>query len=320
MTDDTTRRDEDDLVPDPMHDTGDLPPEAPDAFGESEPLTEAEQAEAEEAEAAAAEEMFDEGDDAFDAEAVAQQAQEAMGEAQYEGLRARASWALLHKELLVLLFANCLFFAGVLVAWERFGPWDETLHVAQAQTEYTQAQENLKAAQAAFDANAGNSQKIMLDQAMIDFRLAGVALDKAADGPRHVMNGLDTIRGALLFALALFGFWIFWLNVRYRQLVVWPFLLNALLALWVGIPGFTRAFGSERMAEADRYVENLASKTLLDKVTVPLTTIPPGHWLLTFAGALVLVVLLKGVISGASSAGKKGRPARSGSGERSRRR
>ncbi len=239
MTDDTIRRDEDD-EPEP----------APETPVEGVEFSDADLAEAEEAEAAAAEEFFDEAEEFIDEEVLIAQREEAMADAQVANLRAQADWFLVHKELLLLLLANCLFLAGTLTAWGRLMPWD-----------------------------------------------AGFV----ADQPRTYLMGLDTIRGGLIFALALYGFWALFLNFRYRQTVVWPFLLNAIFALWVGIPGFTSNFGSERWTAATEHMDGVTA-SFLAKFMAPLSNTAPGFWLLTAGGALVLIVLLKGVISGAGKA------------------
>jgi len=240
MSDDPTRRDDED----------ELAPETPVEGAE---FADADQAEAEEAEAAAAEEFFDDAEDYFDEEALIAQREEAMADAQVANLRAQADWFLVHKELLTLLLANCLFLAGVLVSWGRLMPWD-----------------------AGFDASQS----------------------------RSYLTGLDTIRGGLIFALALHGFWIIFLNFKYRQTLVWPFLINAIFALWVGIPGFTSNFGSDRWAAATAYMDTQTA-SFLAKFIAPFSNTAPGYWLLTAGGALVLIVLLKGVISGAGKAKAK---------------
>jgi len=226
MTDDTTRRDDEEPIGDSA-------------------LSDAEGAEEAEAAAAAEEEFFEEAEDFLqvDEEVVAAQREEAMALAQSGSLRAQADWFLVHKELLVLLFANCLFFAGTLVVWDRTLDWDIA--------------------------------------------------------PRAAFTGLSTIRGGLIFALALHGFWTIVVNFRYRQTIVWPFLLNAIFALWVGIPGFTNNFGSARWTAATDHM-NRVSASLLAKIMAPFSNTAPGYWLLTAGGALVLIVLLTGVISGAS--------------------
>jgi hypothetical protein len=129
------------------------------------------------------------------------------------------------------------------------------------------------------------------------------------------LQGIDTIRGAAIFALAIFGFWIMLINFVFRQLIVWPYLINALLALWVGIPGFTRTIGSDKWDRAKAYGDTLSNQSMLDDIMHPLSTIPGGFWLLTAGGALVLIVLLKGILGGAS----KGRGAGDEGGRRGRR-
>ena len=130
------------------------------------------------------------------------------------------------------------------------------------------------------------------------------------------LQGIDTIRGGAIFALAIFGFWIMAINLVYRQLYVWPYLINALLALWVGIPGFTRTIGSATWDRAKAYGESLRGQSMLDDIMGPLSVIPAGHWLLTAGGALVLIVLLKGILGGAG----KGRAAGEAEGGRRGRR
>ncbi len=160
-----------------------------------EQLDEADAAEIDEAEAAAAEEWQEDLDQDEDAQF---QIEEAMAAAHQASLEARATWSLVHRELFVFLFANILFFVGVLAAWSRM--------------------------------SAG--------------------LVSSAEDPTtwvaNQINGLDTIRGTIIFALSLYGFWTIVFNIWYRQLKIWPFLINALLALWVGIPAFTSGIGSAR--------------------------------------------------------------------------
>lgn len=262
MTDDTTKRDEDedltpdaplgsDASPDEVAETEEFLLEGKESVNEGDEAdSDANIAETEEAEAAAVEEeFFDVSEDLFDEEAAAAQREQAMAEAQHAGLKARASWSLVHKELLLLLLANCLFFGGVLAAWSRAAPGQ-------------------------------------------------------VGDPSTYINGLDTIRGALIFVLAIYGFWTLALSLWFRQVVVWPFLINALLALWVGIAGFTRTIGSDSWDQACTYLDHMPSRSFLDKGMIPLSSIPPGYWLLTVGGALVLIVLLKGVISGASASKK----------------
>lgn len=186
-----------------------------------------------------------------------------LAEAHDDARRARASWHLVQPELMVMLFCNCLFFAGALAAWDT-----EVPDVAN---------------------------------------------------PALFANGLDSVRGALIFGLSLFGFWIMAINIWFRQLIVWPFLLNAIFGLWVGIPGFTGTIGSEKWERANAYIDTLKkteSVSLLQEYGMPLSMVPPGAWLLTIGGVLVLIVLLKGILGGAKSARTTG----AGDGGRRRRR
>lgn len=126
---------------------------------------------------------------------------------------------------------------------------------------------------------------------------------QVADASTYI-HGLDTIRGALIFALALYGFFTIGVNLRFRQTRVGPFLINALFALWVGIPGFTRMIGSAEWDQARAHVELLKQTegvSLLDGFLIPLSAIAPGYWMLTAGGLLVLLVLVRGVLAGASS-------------------
>ncbi len=202
-------------------------------------------------------ELEAEGLDPEEAEA---QVQAAVQEAHRRGLEARVWWSFVHKELLTLLLANCFFFAGTLVAWDRPLPWDS--------------------------------------------------------GPVRTFTGLDTIRGGLIFALALYGFWILVFDIWYRQLKIWPFLLNALVALWVGIGGIASTVGSPRMDGASGYLKNQTT-SLLDSILAPLSSIAPGFWLLTAGGAIVFIVLLRGLMGGRAAAKAA---VQSGAGSRRRRR
>lgn len=169
----------------------------------------------------------------------------ALAEAHRASLNARAWWSLVHGELLVLLFANCLFFAGVLAAWDRPLPWDE--------------------------------------------------------GVVRTFNGLDTIRGAAIFALSIYGFWVAAFNIWYRQLRIWPYMLSALLALWVGLGGFVNTVGSSRWTGASTWLETQTT-SMLTVVLAPLSSVAPGFWLLTAGGVIVLIMLLKGIMSGRAKA------------------
>lgn len=119
--------------------------------------------------------------------------------------------------------------------------------------------------------------------------------------PSMYITGLDTIRGTLIFALALYGFFQVVFNIVGRTTKVWPFVLNALIALEVGIGGLSKGFGGDAMDMANEYLKN-ADKTLMDDITVPLSAIPPAYWMLTLGGMIVVIVLINGIMTGAKKA------------------
>lgn len=124
-------------------------------------------------------------------------------------------------------------------------------------------------------------------------------LSWGADGGAGMSNGLDSTRGAFMFALALYGFWNFVFYLIGRQMKVWPYVLNALIALWVGIGGITSGIGGPKWEAAKEYLNTEGlDKTALDDAMVPLSTIGPGYWLMTVGGALVVIMILKGLMSG----------------------
>lgn len=142
------------------------------------------------------------------------------------------------------------------------------------------------------------------------------------DGGVPIRDGLDTIRGAMIFALSIYGFWTAYFNIYGGQMKVWPYLINALIALWAGIGGIMGAFAGNPSPwdKAGAYLDTPGlKKILLDDITVRLSTIAPGYWLVTLGGVIVLWVILSGLKKGASGA-KSARAAAGGAGGRSRRR
>jgi hypothetical protein len=187
--------------------------------------------------------------------------------AQLDRMGRQAYWHGTSKQLFAFLFANCLFFAGVLVAWTRTG---------------------------------------------------SVPGDPPGD-PSTYITGLHTIRGAFIFALALYGFWTAAFNIWHGQMKIWPYVLNAILALWVGIAGFRHSIGGEEWARAREYLDNEdIGKPIADYLTVPLSTVAPGYWLLTFGGLIVVFVIVNGLLHGSKQV--KAAAAAQGGGSRRRRR
>lgn len=118
-----------------------------------------------------------------------------------------------------------------------------------------------------------------------------------------LIHGLDTIRGAAIFALAIYGFWVSAIGLWTKRTVVWPFLLNALLALWVGLGGVIAGFKSEAFDKAMEGVP--AGASYLSKFLAGPGSIAPGFWMLAAAGVLVLFLILKGILGGASKSKSK---------------
>lgn len=131
-------------------------------------------------------------------------------------------------------------------------------------------------------------------------------------------HGLETIRGSLVFALALYGFWSLAIGLYTKRTVVWPFLLNMLLSLWVGLGGVLRGIGGPEWDHAYTVLKDptkTASFSKLDEAFAGVSTIPPGYWMLAGGGLLVLFIIVKGIVGGAAKG--KGQAATDG-GERRR--
>ena len=64
---------------------------------------------------------------------------------------------------------------------------------------------------------------------------------------QYSINGLGSIRGTLIFALCLYGFFAAVLNIFYGQMKIWPYLAAAILSVWVGLGGIKNALSSENL-------------------------------------------------------------------------
>lgn len=219
-------------------------------------LIDAAEAEAEEALAAAEEAIGETAPEAPPVD-VDPEIQEALDASSRRNLHAKAWWSTSHKEHRTFLFANCLLFASVFVAWTRV--------------------------------------------------------------PGNDLTGLDTIRGAAIFGLTLYGFWATVFNIWFRQFYVAPFFLSGVIGLWVGIQGIMTTFSS---GQWDAAIERskLVQGSLLDRVLAPLSSIAPAYWLTTIGGALILVVFLRGILGGRAQAKATQRAARESGGSTRRRR
>ncbi len=106
------------------------------------------------------------------------------------------------------------------------------------------------------------------------------------------LYGISTIRGSMMLGLAAYGVFVAMLNIHHRRMVVWPFFLNALVALWTGLEVVFSVIGG---ADWNKRIDE--SKHLL-KFLDGVKAIPPGMLMLVVAGLLVMIALLKGVIAG----------------------
>jgi hypothetical protein len=124
----------------------------------------------------------------------------------------------------------------------------------------------------------------------------------AAWDPTLVSNGLHSIGGSIIFTLSIYGFWTCVFNIWRHQAKIWPFLINALIGLWIGVGAIASTVGSDAWDQAIKNLEAKAGASLADELTWRMATVPPGKWLLTLGGVLVLILLIRGVMSGAASA------------------
>lgn len=133
--------------------------------------------------------------------------------------------------------------------------------------------------------------------------------------PSLLLTGLDTIRGSMIFGLSIYGFWTAAFNIWHAQMKVWPYLLAAVLALWVGIGGIVGGIGGDQWERSKLYLDTLESKTMMDDMLTPLGVIAPGFWLCAIGGLVVVWVIIMGLVQGgqaaksapASEAGASGR-------------
>ena len=138
------------------------------------------------------------------------------------------------------------------------------------------------------------------------------------NGVTQVTSGLSTIRGAAIFALSLYAFWTLAIGLYTKRTVVWPFLINMLLGLWAGLGGVVQGIRSEPWKQAYDALEK-RSHTFLETMLTGMGTIAPAFWMLAGGSLLVLFILLKGIVGGATQSRAKS-AAEGGGGERRRNR
>jgi hypothetical protein len=121
-------------------------------------------------------------------------------------------------------------------------------------------------------------------------------------------TGTDTVRGSLMLAFAVYGVISGVMNVLYRRHVIWPVFLNSILAIWTGLEGILGSMDSAAWKAAG--AETTEQVSYFEKYFGGyVRAIPPGFLLLTFGGALVLMVVIKGLVAGAGSASAKAKAA-----------
>jgi hypothetical protein len=142
-------------------------------------------------------------------------------------------------------------------------------------------------------------------------------LAAAAASAASSLDGLATVRGPLMLCLAIYGIFVAVFNVLYRRMVMWPFVLNCMVALWVGGAGVARAASSPAW---DAWGKKLKDTNLFDEYLGQLRAIPPGFLLLTLAGLLVALTLVKGVVAGFAAGAAKEKAKRAATTDRRARR
>lgn len=136
---------------------------------------------------------------------------------------------------------------------------------------------------------------------------------RSPTGDADPSNGLRTIRGCVMFALAIYGVTSAYFSILNRKMVVWPFLLNALIALWVGIPAITGTMGGTAWKAWSKLAET-GGGTLMDKWFGSMRAIPPGLLLVAIGGTLVAISILKGLVGGFVSGAAKSKAAQEAAG------
>ncbi len=134
---------------------------------------------------------------------------------------------------------------------------------------------------------------------------------------QYAINGLGSIRGTIIFALCLYGFFTAVLNIFYGQMKIWPYLMAAILSVWVGLGGIKNALTSEKLDAVSDYLKTVDHNAFFDPIMERGSLIAPGYWGLTLGGLLVLWLLINGIMRGASSV--KSQAAEEGTSTRRRR-
>lgn len=197
------------------------------------------------------------------------------------------AWGTVHKELFLFLFLSVLIAVGCLVSWVGRTPAPSAESVARATAAAQQRADEENRRLAA----AGRPQTATAQVDEKDFEYSVVVpMGKA-------MTGLDTLRGALLFALAVYGVIAGLFNVLFRRMVMWPYVAGGALALWVGLQGLLGGLGGRAY---DLWKTWAKGRSLMESFFAPVRAVSPGHLLLTLAGVITVVKLVGGVLAAAT--------------------
>lgn len=190
-------------------------------------------------------------------------------------------WGTALKEHFLFLFASILIAVGCVSSWSTRFPVGATI----PKTILVEAP-----AKPGAPPPAPNAEKVMIEETI---QVAPVI---------HRIDGLQTIRGTFMFAIAIYGIFVAIFNVLFRRMIVWPFFMNGVLALWVGMIGLSRSMGS---AAWESWALATKNGNFVEKLFGKWRAIPSGQLLLAFAGAIVLVSILKGVVGGFAAGAAK---------------
>lgn len=116
------------------------------------------------------------------------------------------------------------------------------------------------------------------------------------------VNGLATIRGSFMLAIALYGIVVALFNVLFRRMIVWPFFLNGVIALEVGLVGISRSMSSVAW---ELWTKRSDGMGMVEEKLGRWRAVPSAHLLLTLAGGIVLIQLIKGVVGGFAAGAAK---------------
>jgi hypothetical protein len=212
------------------------------------------------------------------------------------------AWGTVHAELFLFLFLAVLVIVGCLASWTGRTPAASAKELEKAQAKATARRDDdfkilLR------DRKEGSPIPVMPEPKVMESDIE--VFDTVEPAGRQI-TGLDSLRGTLMLAIAIYGVFIAVFNLLYRRLVMWPFVVSGMLALWTGLNGVFAATSSAAWARWGTWAEKRSlSEQLLGKIRA----IPPGHLMLTIAGVVLMIKLIGGILAVAT----KGKPDGGGS-------